>query len=265
MFSFQKQVNAADLYLPLSSGATSSSSAESVVTKNLGTISNRGMEVSADVDVFKSGDWKINVGANLTLLKNEIVKLPEQNKNGIIDGTKYIVEGKSRYEFYMYTYEGIDSNNGYTLYKFNDGDAQGNSYRFELGGKQYGDWSKDTEGNYNATLIKESAVESDIVIIGDTPYSYTTTYAKKEFHGSAIPKVYGSFNLNATWKQLTLDSKEDEMFLCGEIPDRQWVITAMKNYLHKVFTINPSADFNRAPVTKIEGMPMDTMLTYLDI
>ena len=195
-----------DVYLPLSSGATSSSSAESVVTKNLGTISNRGMEVSADVDVFKSGDWKINVGANLTLLKNEIVKLPEQNKNGIIDGTKYIVEGKSRYEFYMYTYEGIDSNNGYTLYKFNDGDAQGNSYRFELGGKQYGDWSKDTEGNYNATLIKESAVESDIVIIGDTPYSYTTTYAKKEFHGSAIPKVYGSFNLNATWKQLTLST-----------------------------------------------------------
>lgn len=73
-----------------------------------------------------------------------------------------------------------------------------------------------------------------------------------------------AYYLLYAWKQLALDSKEDEMFLCGDIPDRQWVITAMKNYLHKVFTINPTADFNRAPVTKIEGMPMDTMLTYLD-
>ena len=74
-----------------------------------------------------------------------------------------------------------------------------------------------------------------------------------------------AYYLLYVWKQLALDSTEDEMFLCGEIPDRQWVITAMRNYLHKVYAINPAADFNRAPVTKIAGMPMDTMLTYLDI
>ena len=41
-----------DIYLPLSAGATSTSYAEATVTRNLGTISNRGIEINTDVDVF---------------------------------------------------------------------------------------------------------------------------------------------------------------------------------------------------------------------
>lgn len=188
-----------NVYLPLSSGATSSSSAQSVVTQNLGTMSNRGVEITTDIDVFKNRDWRVNLGANATVMKNEIVKLPEQNKDGIIDGTKYIKEGKSRYEFYMYTWEGIDSYNGYSLYKFNDGDEQGYSYKFEKDGVKYGDWSGE-----NATELTEAQVNDNIVIIDGVPYSTTTTYAKKEFHGTAVPKFFGSFNLNVSWKNFSL-------------------------------------------------------------
>lgn len=195
-----------DVYLPLSSGATSSSSAESVVTQNIGTISNRGFEASFDVDVFRDKNWKINVGANITHVKNKVTKLPEQNKDGIIDGSKYIVEGKSRYEFYTYTWEGVDSKNGYSLYKFNDGDAQGNSYRFEKDGVQYGDWSQDVNGNYKGTLLTSAQVNEFITVINGKPYSYSTNYAKREFHGSAMPKFYGSFNLNVSWRSLTLST-----------------------------------------------------------
>lgn len=195
-----------DVYLPLSSGATSSGSAESVVTRNLGTIANRGFEFSFDVDVFKNKDWRVNIGANITHIKNKILKLPEQNKDGIINGTKFIVEGKSRYEFYTYTWEGVDSKNGYSLYKFNDGDAQGKSYRFELDGTQYGDWSKDASGNYNGELISDDNVKEFITIINGKPYSYTNNYAKREFHGSAIPDFYGSFNFTVAWKKLTLNA-----------------------------------------------------------
>ena len=195
-----------DVYLPLSSGATSSSSAESVVTRNIGTISNRGFEASFDVDVFRDKNWKINVGANITHVKNKVTKLPEQNKDGIIDGSKYIVEGKSRYEFYTYTWEGVDSKNGYSLYKFNDGDAQGNSYRFEKDGVQYGDWSQDANGNYIGTLLTSAQVNEFITVINGKPYSYSTNYAKREFHGSAMPKFYGSFNLNVSWRSLTLST-----------------------------------------------------------
>ena len=179
-----------NVYNPLSAGATSTSNAESVITKNLGTISNKGVEISADMDVFKSKDWRINIGADITFLKNEVVKLPEQNKDGIIDGTKKIVEGKSRYEFFTYTWEGINTANGFSLYKFNDED-----YFVKIGDQTFGN----TEG----TEISGDNTNA-IVVINGVPYSYLTTYGKREFHGSAIPKAYGGFHFTISWKGLSL-------------------------------------------------------------
>ena len=180
------------VYNPLSAGATSTSDAESTITQNLGTISNKGVEISADIDVFKNRDWRINVGADITILKNEVVKLPEQNKDGIIDGTKKIVEGKSRYEFFTYTWEGVNTANGFSLYKFNDED-----YFFTKDGKTFGN----TEG----TEITGDNLNT-LVVIDGTPYSYITSYGKREFHGSAIPSAYGGFHFTVSWKGLSLYS-----------------------------------------------------------
>lgn len=194
-----------DVYLPLSAGGTGTSSAESVITQNIGVISNRGVEISTDVDIFKNKDWRINFGTNITFLKNKVITLPEQNREkGIISGTKLIMEGKDRYAFWTYTWEGIDTYNGQSLYKFNDGDNQGKAYRFEQDGKQFGNWEKDDEGEYIAELMTADQVKDNIVIIDGVPHTYNTTYAKKEFHGSALPTAYGSFNLSASWKGLSL-------------------------------------------------------------
>jgi TonB-linked SusC/RagA family outer membrane protein len=180
-----------DVNLPLSAGATTTSPAESVITKNIGTISNKGVEFSFDVDLYKTRDWKVNVGASITALKNEVIKLPEQNKDGIIDGTKKIVEGKDRYSYWLYTWNGINTANGMSLYTFDD-----ESYYFTVGDKTFGDSESGTE-------ITDSKLEA-IEVIDGVPYTYSTSYAKKEFHGSAIPKAYGSFSLNVAWKGLSL-------------------------------------------------------------
>ena len=185
-----------DVYNPLSAGATTTDYGESVITRNIGTISNRGLEASFDVDVFRNADWRINVGANITLLKNKVLKLPEQNKDGIISGTKKIVEGKDRYAYYLYTWEGIDTYNGYSLYKFND-----ESYYFEKDGVIYGN-EKDEEGKANTKITGENL--DAVVVIDGVPYSYLTTYGKREFHGSAMPKAYGAFNFTVSWKGLSL-------------------------------------------------------------
>ena len=71
---------------------------------------------------------------------------------------------------------------------------------------QYGDWSQDANGKYKATLLTAAQVNEFITIIDGKPYSYSTNYAKREFHGSAIPKFYGSFNINVAWKDLTLST-----------------------------------------------------------
>ena len=185
-----------DVYQPLSAGGTSEY-AESVVTKNIGTISNRGWELSADVDVFKNKDWRINVGANITLLKNKVVKLPEQNKDGILSGSHKIVEGKDRYAWFTYTWEGIDTQNGYSLYKFDD-----ENYNFTMDGKTYGNEFKE-DGVTKTSEITGNNLNG-VVVINGVPYTYMTTYAKREFHGTSLPTAYGSFNFNVSWKGLSL-------------------------------------------------------------
>ena len=179
-----------NVYNPLSAGATDTTTPQSVTTMNLGTISNHGVEISGDMDVYKSKNWSVNVGASITFEKNKVVKLPEQNRDGIIDGTKKIVEGMDRYQFYTYTWEGVNTKNGLSLYKFN-----GDEYFFTDGGTPY--------GNPAGTEITGSQ-KNAVVVIDGTPYSYLTTYGKREFHGSAMPTAYGSFNFSVSYKAFSL-------------------------------------------------------------
>ena len=179
-----------NVYNPLSAGATDTTTPQSVTTMNLGTISNHGVEISGDMDVYKSKNWSVNVGASITFEKNKVVKLPEQNRDGIIDGTKKIVEGMDRYQFYTYTWEGVNTKNGLSLYKFN-----GDEYFFTDGGTTYGN-----PAGAEITGSQKNAV----VVIDGTPYSYLTTYGKREFHGSAMPTAYGSFNFCVSYKAFSL-------------------------------------------------------------
>lgn len=176
-----------DVYLPLSAGGTSSDNAEATITENLGTISNRGFEINTDVDIFKNKDWTVNFAANASFIKNKIVKLPEQDKDGIISGIYKIAEGKSRYEFYTYTYVGVDQMTGNSLYKANLTD-----YHVATADGQ-------TIGNAEGNDISKYVTK-----IGDEYYVNNTSYAQKEFHGSAIPKVYGSFSPSVRYKDLAL-------------------------------------------------------------
>jgi len=190
-----------DVYMPLSAGATSSGSAQSVITQNIGVVSNKGVEVEFDVDIFKNKNWRINFGANATFLQNKIVTLPEQNrKNGIIDGTKKYVEGGDRYAFYLYTWEGVDQMTGQSVYKFNDEDYYITDDNTATGNVIYGS-KLDEEGNENTLMAA-----GNYSIVNGQAYVGKTTYAKREFHGSAIPTVYGGFNLDVAWKGLSLNA-----------------------------------------------------------
>lgn len=176
-----------NVYLPLSAGATSSNSAEATITENMGTISNRGFEINTDVDIFKNKDWTVNLSANASFIKNKIVELPEQDKDGIISGIYKIAEGKSRYEFFTYTYVGVDQMTGNSLYR-----ANLENYHVTTADGQ-------TVGNADGNDISKYVTQ-----IGNEYYVNNTSYALKEYHGSAIPKVYGSFAPSVRYKDLSL-------------------------------------------------------------
>jgi len=191
-----------NVILPISAGATSTGSTNPSVTQNLGTMSNRGVEIETDVDIFRNRDWRINLFANATFLKNRIISLPEQNrKEGIIDGTKRYVEGGDRYAFWLYQFAGVDQLTGLSLYKFDDERFYITSDNTADGTILYGT-KEDEEGNAH-TLMDAS----NYVIINNAPYVWNPgSYGKKDWSGTATPTVYGSFGLNLSWKGLSLNT-----------------------------------------------------------
>ncbi len=72
-----------------------------------------------------------------------------------------------------------------------------------------------------------------------------------------------SYFIFCVWKQLGMDVDGDELFLVGDIPEKEWLMDEMKSYLHRVYTVNPAGDFNRAPVTQIKRMPYDLMTFFV--
>lgn len=173
-----------DLNLPLSSGATSTSSAVSTITKNIGAISNSGLELTMDVDIIRNEDWRWNVGANATFMKNRIKKLPEENReNGIISGNFKRAEGRSIYDFYMVQFAGVDQMTGEALYE-----ADAETY------------------NVNGSNPEADDLPIDFLRqINGVYYTTNTTYGRRDWSGSAIPDVFGSFSTALSWKNFTLN------------------------------------------------------------
>ena len=181
-----------NVYNPLSAGSTNLKDYSSTITQNLGTIANRGFEISTDVDIFRNKDWRVNLSANATFIKNKVTKLPEQNKDGIIDGEYKIEEGKSRFEFYTYSYVGVDQMTGKALYK---ADLENGKV---LGGE---DGKQVIAGNPEGTDISK-----EVVCINGNYYVNAIAHALKEYHGSAMPTVYGSFCPTVSYKSLTFSA-----------------------------------------------------------
>lgn len=65
------------------------------------------------------------------------------------------------------------------------------------------------------------------------------------------------------WKQLGMDERRDELHLLGELPGQEELMAELRQFLQNTHVINLSADFNRAPVTQIKGLPSDVMTYFL--
>lgn len=217
------------VYAPGSAGGTSTDSSSSTTDKNIGAISNRGWEISADFDVWKNKDWTINIAANLTNIKNKIITLPEQNKQknvylidpsgklgqrgevpvGITSGSYLISEGMSRYDYYTYHWAGVDEMDGQSLYEANlqdyyillpDGTQLGGKQKISDEGELLFD------GNGNPVQGAAELTPENYRLIDGKYYVQKTTYAQKKWAGSALPSTYGSFSANIRWKNLNVSA-----------------------------------------------------------
>ena len=185
-----------DLYNPISAGGQSPHYAESTMTVNLGRIKNSGIEINTDVDIVKTRDWTFNFGMNLTTIRNRVLELPEQNKDGIVEGSKLILEGHNRYSWYTYHYEGVDQMNGKSVYTPNLTEYHIVGPDKEIIGGKY----------ENDKLTSTEIPSGQYVKVGDKYYVYNTTYGQKFFCGKSLPSIYGAFNPSVRYKNINLSA-----------------------------------------------------------
>lgn len=154
---------------PTSTGVSS-------IVKNIGKVSNSGVEIELNYDILKNKEWAVSVGANATFVKNEIVKLPDEMKeNGYISGSKKWMEGKSIYEFWLRQWGCVDPATGDGL------------------------WIPDTE-KYNGN----EAFAKTLVTVDGKTYTNSYTYAKYDWSGTSTPDVFGGFNFKVGYKDIDL-------------------------------------------------------------
>jgi len=100
--------------LPLSNGIN-------VGPANIGDMYNSGFELGLTAHFFKSSDFKWDLTLQASTFKNEITNIPDP----FVDGTKRWEIGRSRYDYYIFHYAGVDPTNGNALYyRFQDGTGE---------------------------------------------------------------------------------------------------------------------------------------------
>jgi TonB-linked SusC/RagA family outer membrane protein len=92
------------------------------ITRNIGTMSNKGVDVTIGYVPIRSSKFEWRVDLNLTRFKNKITKLPQDE---IIIGTKKLMVGRSQYDFWIREYAGVDPANGDALFYRDVLDANG--------------------------------------------------------------------------------------------------------------------------------------------
>ncbi|OJV19475.1 MAG: hypothetical protein BGO30_06255 [Bacteroidetes bacterium 41-46] len=89
--------------------------------RNIGNLYNRGWEFDVTGVIYSNKNFEASLNLNATTYKNQITKLPEENReNGIISGNFRRVEGGSIYDFWLRQWYGVDPDNGDGLYLFDE-------------------------------------------------------------------------------------------------------------------------------------------------
>ena len=177
---------------------------------NIGDMVNRGIEVELNADIFRTKNFKWNVGANLTHYKNKIKTMPEEKLTstvkdfdgkeyrGYANGNMFIGEGLSIGSYYMPVYAGIYNENTWQQ----TGD---DAYDPSLAGSSM--WYRDVTKYRDGDPIVDDNGDPVLDAAGNPTYEQvaykeritTTDYSASDDYvqsGSLLPKVYGGFNTN---------------------------------------------------------------------
>ena len=91
----------------------------STLTRNVGAVRNRGIELGINYDIVRTKDLRVGINANFTYNKNEITRLAERDT--IVSGIVARIVGKPINSLFLVEYAGVNPANGNALYRKLDG------------------------------------------------------------------------------------------------------------------------------------------------
>ncbi|MCI1246959.1 MAG: DUF3822 family protein [Prevotella sp.] len=97
----------------------------------------------------------------------------------------------------------------------------------------------------------------EIISYDKNRFKFYNSYDIKHFKDAVYFLLY-------VWNQLELNAQRDELYILGNIPEREEMTKELKRFLRKVYHINPSAVYNRAPVAQIKELPFDLLSYYIN-
>ncbi len=169
----------------------------SYIRYNDGVMQNSGLEFDVQAHVFKAenkGDFKLSVGVNGEMMKNEITEMPNDYITGepkVRDGN--LSKGHSIYDWYMREWAGVDTATGVGMWYMNYNDVNNNGV-FDTGDQEITSLVNYLDENPDAN-VKETVTSN---------YSQATQrYVGK----TAIPDVRGAFRINASYRNFDLTAQ----------------------------------------------------------
>ncbi|HMQ06935.1 MAG TPA: TonB-dependent receptor [Saprospiraceae bacterium] len=140
------------------------------VSQNIGAMFNRGFEFFINADIVRSKDFSWNLNLNAATITNRITKLPQDE---IISGTKKLVEGGDIFAYWLRSWYGVDPADGAALYI-------PTPEAIEIGG-------------------------ADIREVNGTLVTTNQNNGEFNFHGTALPDLYGGIGNSFRYKRFTLN------------------------------------------------------------
>lgn len=128
------------------------------VSMNIGSMRNSGFEVELNYRPVKTRDIVWDINANITSVRNKILKLHPDLQGEVINGSSIMREGESMYQLYLIKYAGVDPNTGLALYWDRDPllNSDGSAQSGPDGKPLYGDWHLSTDASHAQSYARVS-------------------------------------------------------------------------------------------------------------
>lgn len=147
---------------------------------NNGTLSNKGYEISARVEVIKTKHWLWEVGGNFTQVKNKLTNVYDKVTPSASSLSTRNIEGYPVNSWFGYKFSHVDPSNGSMMV-----------YAKKINTKQ--------DGNKVFTTYTDEVINLSKISTADLTSRYATYYL-----GHRNPEFYGGFNTRLNYKSLEM-------------------------------------------------------------